>query len=324
MGLVARSPARLAGAVTDFETRALGAGIEVVATYNKIPLASVAEPQWGIVGNAYYYESVNYTYASGVLVPANLAAYPLQVMFVPAVPGFAIVQPVFTVAGDNLGEPPGPFETTGTINLTVPGFSPPPNVNFYGTSVGVRDLTLKGQTQSQPWLCMASGAPGAVPNLGISLTLNFTSLVGSGRIYAINLFNILATITYEGITRVSQTTNDQFYYDGNNYPYDTPTPIDAQGNFQVGFVDSPMTMVGGLRKNPGAILDYTFAALTYFFYDDPANGIAPVMLAFPVRWGYMASVSFSCPETWNVTGSILDIDTINDMEPPEWQNHGAD
>ena len=278
-----------------------------------IPPEQMTQPKWSLTGSVFPYSAINYTPQQGAATSADMNSYPLSTCLLPAVPSNMTQPFALSLTGYYTGNPPGPFAAQGESTLLLPGVCGPLVTTYYGSIVDVVDIN------GQPNVGLCS--PGDVSDGGIFVVSPFISRIGRGRIYCVNLVNDLAyRITQSGEQIYIANSYDTYLYDGSNYPYEDIVQIDeAEHLFNLEFYDEPsLILEDDYETDQYIYVNMQFK--TYFFYDDETGGIPPVMIRFPIQWGFDATVKYS--DGWVVNNySVTPLANLASMLMPEWTDN---
>ncbi|KAK3937776.1 hypothetical protein QBC46DRAFT_177099 [Diplogelasinospora grovesii] len=289
----------------------------------QIPAEHLTKVLWAIEGDADAYSTVAYDLHRGTATLANLSSHPLTACWMPTVPPTPGTRLKVTLIGTYTGgAKPVAFQATKEWALVFPATTTWPKVDLYGDSVRVY-LAPGG---NQYTLTLQKKNTTTEADQGISMTTVFTSIAASGRIYGINLVRELVyTVKNKVVTKVA-STNDAFYFDGGEFPYTEVYKIAKEKEKDVvEFNDTPDYTMGTLEEEAD-LVSYFFQARTYFFYDDedekkpPAERTHPVLLAYPLEWGYKAELKYN-GNGFNISQpAVQPVSTIKSMHLPQWDN----
>ncbi|WP_414833059.1 hypothetical protein [Afifella sp. YEN Y35] len=295
------------------ETLEAGEVSQFIGTINGVPIppGEMQDPAWTVLGNTYLFDAIAYAVAAGTTNPANMNAYPLNMIPEMALPLHALIPITVQLRGTYTGDPPGPFFASSDFQVGKAGYAYPTTFEYFGAHATIQD------EDGELWVKFA----GDHDDSGITLFTKFHSFTSSGRIYAINLVNVNYYFFYNGRATQILTTNGNYYFDGNTYPYpDTQVDVTQDDvEYTVEFDDDPGFLLADSLKKCD-YLDWRFSAQTYFFYDNAAYGVRPVLLGFPTSWGYYARAAYD--DGWAITAQAATPPAvIQSMVLPQWPHN---
>lgn len=276
-----------------------------------VPASDIASIQWTISGNnmlplgGCQYAAVSCTYQ-----PASPQTYPLALAMVPTVFDQPIFEGDLLAEGVLVGANAENFSASHEMKITVPGAS----------SVSAVYGNVQLSVLPNGWIDFELTGTGGV-GCAIVLSLDVDSQT-TGSIYVVQLVN--ADRSYQdaqGNVVDMTTTNGQWWYDGDNYPYPyTIKTINGQGVYVSSFTDSP-----GLSFNPddfpGCVFTMNDRFETYLMFCSDVENSVPIILGPPLTWGYDASFAYDTKAgawTWTTPPTLYQPTLGITSVPPSW------
>lgn len=278
----------------------------------EIPAGNFVEANWKVIGNVRLYETVSYLPQRGFTDDAVLTSYPLILNALYATPARPSVLLVVELSGSVLVPPIPKFEATNTFNVVPPGLASSWGLTKYGNEVVYAEID-----QIKTIIMYHEGQ-----GYGVEIEFPFRSFPATvgGTIFNLNLINGYAHV--DGPTGAFSflDTHGLYWYDGSAYPYDEPVPLKPSQQTTLVFVDFPQVHP---ERSEIDTIDYNCQFRTYSFFQSNAPNSVPVLLRYPVKWGW------SWQARWDHTEKTYIIENPNftpfgefkDMTMPTWYHH---